>query len=719
MAATPPAGAGVRVQSGLGTVVLPTGDQIHDTGQQRSSVTPAASTGLGRILVSLTLGAKQYELPAAALPYLGRGLDLSLFEVAALRAAERDQRIPVEVTYQGSQPTLPGITMTGAHTGYLTADSARSFGAALVKQFLADRTSPRAAGGSGLFPNGLGIALAGAKTAPVARPHFPMKTLTFTGTDASGKPDNLDPVVVFNLDDSVRIGADQDSISNFYNGSVKFSVPAGNYAAMAYFFDTDTAGNVTGVRVVSRPQFTVSDNTTMAVAASEATSKVTMLTARPAQPQEGGFVVHRTALAGPSMYFDVSVGAGAPIWVAPTKTPVTIGKLDSFPYRRLTAPAGAAVPYQYFLQYPTSGVIPRQFYVASPANTATIDASFYSDIDIVGAQYRAGTYPFESDAFVLRPDHTLSLPIHQLDYVSTGHSVQWFASVAKYTRIIWGGFEAWYGGQYDGVRQYSPGQRVRESWNAFPLHPAGPVNTARDKSLTAVQPSVVRAGDKVVFALESFSDNEPGHTGFGVYGDPDNVAAGTYEIDQDGKKVAGGDAGGPSSDVPTTTLGAAASTVRLVLDATREGPKFLLSTKNHTEWTWRSQHQQGTTLPVGYQCDYYFGADRNCAVEPLMTTQTTVGGMSLHGTVPAGPQRIGLRLGHLQLAQQSAITGAKVEFSTDDGKTWQPATVRPLGDGNYSANFSAGKGFVSLRVSGADAAGGTISETVTRAYQLI
>jgi len=59
------------------------------------------------------------------------------------------------------------------------------------------------------------------------------------------------------------------------------------------------------------------------------------------------------------------------------------------------------------------------------------------------------------------------------------------------------------------------------------------------------------------------------------------------------------------------------------------------------------------------------------------------------------------------------------EFSTDDGRTWQPATVRGTGDRRTVrvTNPAAG-GFVSLRANATDAAGNTAAVTVLRAYEV-
>jgi hypothetical protein len=59
------------------------------------------------------------------------------------------------------------------------------------------------------------------------------------------------------------------------------------------------------------------------------------------------------------------------------------------------------------------------------------------------------------------------------------------------------------------------------------------------------------------------------------------------------------------------------------------------------------------------------------------------------------------------------------EFSTDDGRTWQPATVRGSGDRRtVQVTNPAGPGFVSLRANATDAAGNTAAVTVLRAYEV-
>jgi len=48
------------------------------------------------------------DIPADALPFLSHGLDPSLFDVSALQRLERGGRLPVQVSYRGQVPSLPG-----------------------------------------------------------------------------------------------------------------------------------------------------------------------------------------------------------------------------------------------------------------------------------------------------------------------------------------------------------------------------------------------------------------------------------------------------------------------------------------------------------------------------------------------------------------------------------------------------------------------------------
>ena len=147
--------------------------------------------------------------------------------------------------------------------------------------------------------------------------------------------------------------------------------------------------------------------------------------------------------------------------------------------------------------------------------------------------------------------------------------------------------------------------------------------------------------------------------------------------------------------------------------------KFPLSTAATTTWTWRSAPQAGAAVPQNWVCGYTrLGVpQRRCAVQPLMTLGYHVRGLPLDGRAPAGAQQIELDAGHVQLARPVRITGATAQVSYNDGQTFRPAAVTTSGSGRFLVRFTAPAGVdVTLRVSATDAAGGSITETIVRAY---
>jgi hypothetical protein len=58
-----------------------------------------------------------------------------------------------------------------------------------------------------------------------------------------------------------------------------------------------------------------------------------------------------------------------------------------------------------------------------------------------------------------------------------------------------------------------------------------------------------------------------------------------------------------------------------------------------------------------------------------------------------------------------------IDYSTDDGKTWQHVTVKATGANAWTASVTnPASGYVTLRASATDAGGATCSETIVRAY---
>ncbi|MEV7099381.1 hypothetical protein AB0M80_41800 [Amycolatopsis sp. NPDC051045] len=690
----PPSAVAAAAAVPSATVTLITGDRVTvrttPDGRDTFEVQPAAEKGMARALVHLRLGGRDYEVPGTALPYLGRGLDLSLFDVKALLAGAK---APVDT---------------------------KTFGAALAKQFKEDNARGRF-GGQGLFAGGASFALAGAPKRAAVRPRSVMRTVSVDATDIGGKPADTGMAFLYNTDDGNTLAADEN-YGYFSGGTAKFSVPDGNYSAYGVFWTADADGNATEMRFSAQPEFAVKADTTVRVDAKRANSKLNWVTPRPALLDDTGFLFRRAAKTGPALVVDFDAGPGVPISVSPTAVPVRTGALQTYPYSRLVSPPGPGTPYEYVLQKAATGTIPQQRYTITAKDVAAVDATYYSEFASLGLRQRSGMFSFEDGGG--RTSHPIELPRKQTEYVSAAPDLMWFGGFSKYTLPGPGSFPGWAGGQYEAFHTYQGGSSVTEDWNRFPLHPASAVALMplSDPSVFT-QPGATRAGDLVRFAITPFSDNQPGHTGFGFYGESRDTVTGHYRFTQDGTTLAEGSPSGATTVGLEQEVGPGPSTLGLTIDAGRTGPMYRQSTATHTEWTWKSQHVEGATLPAALYCARGDdGPDRSCAVEPLLTLGYAVGGLRPDGSALSGPQSLDLTAGHLQLSTGSAVTGATVQYSTD-GTTWQDATVSPRGDGVFHADFTATteayRGTdVSLRVTASDAAGATIAETITAAYHV-
>jgi hypothetical protein len=211
------------------------------------------------------------------------------------------------VRYEGRVPALPGLRITstrhGSASGYLTAASARLFGAALARQFAADRAHA-GYGQDGIFGGGVSISLAGSPAGAARAALRPrqataasLDTLTVHGTGQAGRPDNGDGVWVVNVDNSTLFGAQPGAFQPFHDGIATFHVPAGHYFLFGIFTDISRR-RVTAFRLSLLPQVTVSGNTVAAIDERAATSRVTMVTPRPATVADTNLDVHRVPVRG-------------------------------------------------------------------------------------------------------------------------------------------------------------------------------------------------------------------------------------------------------------------------------------------------------------------------------------------------------------------------------------------------------------------------------------
>jgi hypothetical protein len=191
-------------------------------------------------------------------------------------------------------------------------------------------------------PHPMSISLPRRSAAP-ARPGAPRHTVTITGTNLAGQPDTGDFVGLDNVD---APGTPGTGIRIFDHGTARFSVPAGTYWAVGMFAQFSRRGRIIAARMDVLARFTVSGSTTVHTRAAAATSKVNMITTRPAVSVTSTLTVvrgapHRPA-GGPS-----SMGLTAlnvPLWVSPVSRPPGHGTLLAYTSGQLISPPGRGCP---------------------------------------------------------------------------------------------------------------------------------------------------------------------------------------------------------------------------------------------------------------------------------------------------------------------------------------------------------------------------------------
>jgi hypothetical protein len=691
------------------------------SGQQMTTASAgsvlAGGAGDAGPLQTLDLGGQRYVVPVQARPYLDQGLAPSLFEPAALAKVEAGGKLPVTVTYAGATPALPGVTITsssgGTARGYLTPAGARAFGAALARQYAADH-GVDGYGRDGLFGGGVSVTLAGnaARARPHrARPDFRMHTLTVLGTAPSGKPDTGDLVNIVDADEASRFWTIGQDSNEFYHGVTKFSVPTGHFLLDGVF--TELRGNrYVGTRLDLLPEITVTKNMTVRLSALAADSRVQFVTPRPTVIQavvfETDYLTYHAPSGCCSEQDDFISFGPVPLYISPLPTPPSVGRFYDVTYAELLSPPTAhGTPYQYALGHESIGTVPPQRYVANQSNLATENSSFYSATPQSGYLTNFPEFPIERMLGTGASVQSITFPQRATMYFTANPEAGWLTQYNQSGK----GFGS--GGQTGPIQVFLPGQRLADEWGAYPLHPAPnvtPINLSGDINTA----SATRAGNKLGLSMTTFADNTPGHIGQAIY--PPYKATYSYQIDQNGKRIAGGTVNRSYGYFAAkATLSPARSLIKVTLNAAQSASLSPLSPSSQTTWTWWSAHESGSTLPAGWACATAF--NRSCAVQPLLTMNYGVVGEQLNGSASPGQQVVRLSIGHFQLAKAPIISNASVSVSFDGGHTWQPAQMTGSG-GNYAAVFNAPAGAkVTLRATATDAAGGSITQTITDAYQ--
>lgn len=205
-----------------------------------------------------------------------------------------------------------------------------------------------------------------------------------------------------------------------------------------------------------------------------------------------------------------------------------------------------------------------------------------------------------------------------------------------------------------------------------------------------------RAGDRINIRVKPFTD-QVGNQGTAS---TEDAYSSYLEVFVDGESIGGTD-GAPSgiAQVP-----AGASTVSARYTSDNEEPWAQLSTHTDTTWTWPT-----TTTPTDH-----------ATIESVLVPHYDVD-VDLHNRVQARagtPVSLLLSLDQPEGAVRVPVRSVRFDVSYDDGQTWRPAKVRASGH-RWRVELSSGTGHLSFRLRAEDTAGGSVDQTVIRAFDVV
>jgi len=357
----------------------------------------------------------------------------------------------------------------------------------------------------------------------------------------------------------------------------------------------------------------------------------------------------------------------------------------------LTAPGNGGPDRVYFLAIPVAGRIPADpRFRLRDRDLHRTDANYRAQgVDAAIADRVEFPFFLPGQFFSSNDFATARMPSRRLEFHSAGP--RWSGAILQ--QYLPTGFKGLFEGSIElADTVYRAGRSLRQDWNRAAFNAdLAPPNLAN---------MVFRSGNTLRVNVSSYAPSEPLHTGSPV----NNLfyVTGSATLSRDGAVIA--TKGQPN--VNSFTLPADTGRYTLALSANRNRPWSTLSTRVNTTWMF-------TSTPPAAELERL----------PLPTVKT---GGDFDGSNRA---RAGARFTlRLVTANQAGAAPApamvtSVEFSADDGVTWQPALLRHDGGDRWCAALTnpaagQGSGFVSLRVRAINTAGNSVEHTTIRAYGL-
>ncbi|MGW7542060.1 hypothetical protein ACWGKQ_13190 [Streptomyces sp. NPDC054770] len=717
------------------TVTLVTGDRIVVTtrpGQQPTYIARPAAGEDGAIESYDDASGDHYAIPAVAMPYLGNGLDLSLFDITRLAQDQEGSgtagtasdnvatadggtggRISVDLSFApGTTPTGPaGVTLTSvsgatAH-GYLTASSGTAFTAALRRAIGTDVAAGRRPGSTPLFDGLTSMSLAGAPAEGTPEgtvgPKYPLKILQIDVTGPTGLPATA-YLQLYNTDSLTR----ENTSVTVVDGVARVAVPAGNYGLYGLFYDYDAQGRLSAVRQFTLSDFTVSATGTTTVSLDETTasSLFSVRTPRPAVQDILMADYFRRDATGALASMLLLMWGSTPLYTN-AQPAAEVGEIHDVIQWGATATT-ASDAYRYDLAYGSDGVPADQTHGETARTLATVHQHFAIDPAADNSYHGSllngfvDSYNAAGGATQVSPWNGQQWPADLTEYLGTGDGGTW-EQMASSPGAVW---------QYADPVTFAGGRSYSVDWNHGPLKPALGRHVGYQFCYACA------AGPNLTMILDPAVDSVATHVGFYAF----VTVPQHFTLYADGQRVfdSTNQYGVEIQGAPTTP-----TTYRTVYDTDLSAdPAFSQSTRTHTDLTFRYVPRTGggSALPDTDTC---FGksAATPCQILPALTLGYRLTSDN-DNTSDRPIQTMRLDVGHVSYdgaGSHSRITSAKVSVSYDSGATWKPALVVG-GHGTYQVawlNPASARGTSpALKVTATDAAGGSITQTVTNAYTI-
>lgn len=532
------------------------------------------------------------------------------------------------------------------------------------------------------------------KAAPAAQTSaghnaYTLGRLTAHLIDPDGKPANGGQLFLVDVDHT----AYSHTVFSTNRGTLKVSVPTGRYEAVFFYYN----------RIVVTPEVTIDDGTSITLDARTATHEMPVpSTPRPATLAQTEFSLYRSDGTpggdADGLVLQVLTQGSDPAGVTfNTTAPVTHGRFTAVATADLISPADAPQPYAYHVansydhlpsSYPTS-VDPKSLAtvtrtVSAPTGPAGTDLLVQNVTPVWAA--RAGVQTAVGFNFTT-PGSTFT------DYVSTTPGLDWRAQMEdEQTLVLLTGEDT----------VYRAGEHRSEVWETDAPRPGVQVDTGTG----AVNCGACADADTMVFGIGEDGDSTPGTIGFG-YDDSETITLtrnGTVQATGTGSLF------GASVDVPAGRV-----TYRLRQQTARVHGDLAPSTD--TTWTFTADPGKGGRLPDRVPC---IGLTGRCAALPLLFASTATDA-DLQHRLTEGRHTVRLDVTREQYATNPPVTGATLQVSYDDGKSWQGLHLtgaKGAYRAAYSVPASASGGTVSFRLSAWDAQGNRIDQVLPHAYQV-